>query len=245
MGRVLPPSAREAWKTAKVLFALYDAKNNKARPYIDFKGQWVVDCGPVPDSPAYVGRWATFKNLGNAKVCGLLGQALPLSGEVQDIEPTQDTLLLAKHSGDTVFDRWQDIMFAHRVGLNGKGVIYWPRSANLFPKAVPVPIPVPEVGPLPEYIPSPRGYQVPAVQPMPAAVPRERPGVYSVHGVRPNTDNWPKPARGQVGSVVVVAPPTVTNPIRKPPGPGVKERKFRMAPGALVGALGVAAGEVS
>ena len=42
----------------------------------------------------------------------------------------------------------------------------------------------------------------------------------------------------------MILPPTVSNPVRQPPGPGVKERKVR-ASGAFAGvnaALGVAAG---
>lgn len=242
MGRLLPPGARAAWQVAKVMFQAEQIRNNLAMPNIDFKGQWSIKCGPVPASPAYTGRWGLFKNLGNDNVCSLGGQALPLSAEVQDIEPTQDTLLVAKWSGDTVFDRWYDVMFARRVGTAVKAQVFWPRSTNLRPREVPEPVPVPEGAPLPAYVPSPQGNELPQFKPMPASVPRVRPGVYQYPARQVSSDHWPKPEPGKIENVVVVAPPTVTNPIRKPPGPGVKERKFRTAPGVLVGALGAAAG---
>lgn len=113
-----------------------------------------------------------------------------------------------------------------------------------FPMAVPNPLPATVDNPLPAAVPAPVGNIVPATGPMPATMPRVNPRavVYAVSkSEAPN--HWPKLRPDQVNAPnVVVAPGTVTNPVRKPPGPGVKEKKGRMGSAVARGALGIAAG---
>ena len=112
---------------------------------------------------------------------------------------------------------------------------------NVLPMAVPEPLPATVTNPLPATFSPPVGNAVPANRPWPGALPRTAPGIY----VKPENNvaetKWPQPGKVTV-PVVVVAPTSVKNPVRRPPGKHVKERKFRAAPGAIVGALGVAAG---
>ena len=123
-----------------------------------------------------------------------------------------------------------------------KGPLVKRQLAPYAPAEVPAPIPATVANPMPAIVPAPVGNVIPAARPMPATVPAARPAAYvytrQLSNVRP--DHWPKPG-SHPGPVVVVGPGQATNPVRKPPGPGVKERKVR-ASGAIAGALGVAAG---
>ena len=82
---------------------------------------------------------------------------------------------------------------------------------------------------------------VPANRPWPGALPRPAPGIYEKPVNTVAEAKWPQPGKVTY-PFVVVAPPTVTNAIRRPPGKYVKERKLRAVSGAILGAVGLASG---
>ena len=107
---------------------------------------------------------------------------------------------------------------------------------------VPEVVPATVANPLPAIIAPPVGNQLPKDRPYPGALPRVNPWSKTVYA-RVAASTGAK-ANSKPGTVVVGRPGQVTLPTRRPPGPGVKERKVR-ATGALAGvnaALGVAAG---
>lgn len=265
--RLLPPGARRAWEFGRLVLN-FDGEFPDYRQLgeIDMPPGWVKGCGPSTPPLAYNLRTA-FHRIGTAGLCGLGMQALG-DGSAHP-GSTWDRALYAKslevNPGQASSTRWYIISFYQRV--SGKAALIYrvPLMPNVLPMAVPEPLPATVTNPLPATFSPPVGDAVPANRPWPGALPRPAPGVY----VKPVNSvaeaKWPgalpRPAPGvyvkpvntvaetkwpQLGKVtdpvVVVAPPTVTNPVRRPPGKHVKERKFWAAPGALVWALGVAAG---
>lgn len=243
----LPPPMRTAVQVAKTAYQLYDWYRNPVQfPEIDLGDTWQLQCGPAPIT--YRGPFAWFP--GNINRCGLGGQAgrtspLPVSDRVET------AWNLVKHDRYNLSDpagRWQIIQAWKRIkpyspySPYGNGPIVKWGMYPIAPAAVPNPVPATVANPMPAQVPAPVGNVVPAARPMPATVPVARPAAYVYarpqSNVRP--DHWPKPGP-QPGPVVVVGPGQATNHVRKPPGPGVKERKVR-ASGAIAGALGVAAG---
>lgn len=225
MDRILPPYARVAWDIVK-FGANWNYQDYSGTPEVKVPPNWVVGCGPVTPPLAYNLKWAFF-NTGTPTVCGLTLQAL--SGENPIPRWNWDECLLAKAVALTGGNkRWANVQYwSNPTRANVPGEVHWPVKPNIFPNAVPEPIPWEVANPIPAYVPAPVGNEMPASKSMPATAPRGRPAYAPVRFNRANRPG----ARPQVGEVtvptVVVNPPTVTNPVRKPPGPGVKERKIR------------------
>ena len=246
---ILPPQVRKAYEVGKAAYQAYEwFKNPAAYPEVDLGGEWGPVCGPVFSSNTGPYRWyASGQNL-----CGLGMQAGATAAE--PVSPYIETgWMLVKLNSRPLGDptgRWSIVQVWKRLGNYNPASKYGlgprPRYAARpwFPMAVPNPLPATVDNPLPAAVPAPVGNIVPATGPMPATMPRVNPRavVYAVSkSDAPN--HWPKPWPGQMNAPnFVVAPGTVTNPVRKPPGPGVKEKKGRMGSAAAWGALGVAAG---
>ena len=241
---LLPPGARRAWEFGKLVLNFSgEFPDYRQLGQIEMPPGWVKGCGPSTPPLAYNLRTAWHNNIGTAGVCGLGMQALGAGSGHPG--PDWKTALFAKslevNPGQASSTRWFLISFYERVSGSAALIYRVPLMPNVLPMAVPEPLPATVTNPLPATFSPPVGNVVPANRPWPGALPRPAPGVY----VKPvNTvaeTKWPQPGK-VTDPVVVVAPPTVTNPVRRPPGKNVKERKFRAAPGAIVGALGVAAG---
>ena len=240
---LLPPGARRAWEFGKLVFNFAgEFPNYRQLGEIEMPPGWVKGCGPSTPPLAY-NLMTAFHDIGNAGVCGLGGQAL--GAGARHPGATWSRALYAKSleitPGVPTTTRWFNISWYQRVSGSAALIYRVPLMPNVLPMAVPEPLPATVTNPLPATFSPPVGNAVPANRPWPGALPRPAPGIY----VKPvNTvaeTKWPQPGK-VTDPVVVVAPPTVTNPVRRPPGKHVKERKFRAAPGAIVGALGVAAG---
>lgn len=248
---ILPPQIRKAYEAGKAAYQVYEwFKNPVAYPEVDLGGDWRLVCGPVFSGYQGPYRWAAM----DLNFCGLSGQAGVTQPEpVQPPPNVAKGWSLVKHDSvplDNPTGRWAIVqVWTRRVQYNpaspyGLGPLPRYAARPWFPMAVPNPLPATVDNPLPAAVPAPVGNIVPATRPMPATMPRVNPRavVYAVsRSEAPN--RWPEPRPDQVNAPnVVVAPGTVTNPVRKPPGPRVKEKKGRMGSAAARGALGIAAG---
>ena len=188
---------------------------------------------------------------GTGAECGLGGQALP--GEFKTV-PTylRNTVTLGKYNDDPVTNRWWVVQqwFVPWVGpwptqYPTNASLQWQQAGpvgNIQIWEVPDVVPATVANPLPAIIAPPVGHQLPKDRPYPGALPRVNTWSKTVYA-RVAASTGAK-ANSKPGTVVVGRPGQVTLPTRRPPGPGVKERKVR-ATGALAGvnaALGVAAG---
>lgn len=246
---ILPPQIRKAYEVGKAAYQAYEwFKNPAGYPEVDLGGDWELVCGPVFSMNTGPYRWLA----GYLNRCGLGGQAGPTAAEPVS-KYIESGWNLVKHDSVPLGNgtgRWAIVQSWKRLGKYNPASPYrlgpLPRycARPWFPMAVPNPIPATVDNPLPAAVPAPVGNIVPATRPMPATMPRVNPRVvvYAVSkSEAPN--HWPEPRPDQVNAPnVVVAPGTVTNPVRKPPGPGVKEKKGRMGSAAARGALGIAAG---
>lgn len=249
MRRFLPPAIVVAADALQIAWDWY--RDFQSMPHVDWEGTgWWVVCGPVTPSPAYEGPFRWHDNDAGDS-CGLGLQALgPGLPEFRQGMPPYR--LLAKYRSD--IDRWQIIQQLRSVVTPPQ---YLPVSAPMAyqppnPWEFPEPVQFPEPGFI--EVPSPGGYSVPETAPMPATLPRTWPAPRRSARPRPrpgrpnypgSSANQPKPIPGQVNPPpVIIAPPTVSNPSRRPPGKGEKERKARAtgALGPLNGLLHDAAG---
>lgn len=247
MRAALPPPVRLAWDAYDLVNDAYGVYRNRALAgQVDLGGWWSVVCGPSYPIQG-TGRFGWWGGL--AGTCGLAGQALgnvlnsPLEAKVLN-----SGWLYVKGNADN--SRWYIIQSWKRNSPGPGNTSPYYRGptingqASAFAKFQPEPMPWSVANPLPAYVPNPVGNELPASKAMPAQAPRSRPGLNPY--ARPSRSLVP----GKVtispppGTVVVTPPQVVLDPIRVPPGRGVKERKVR-ASGAfagLNGALGVAAG---
>jgi len=240
LGGLLPPQARRAWELGRVAYQFYgDFPDYNKRGEVETPAGWQQVCGPSPISPGY-NLATTWAESGNQLLCGLVEQALP--GGINHPLPQWNNAVFAKSRelSPGLF-RWAIISQYHKNSANAERLKYHvPVMPSVFPHHVPNPVPATVANPVPAYVAAPVGNALPAARPFPGYLPKPGSGIYEAPP-RLEPAKWPQ--GGKVGApLVVVAPPTVSNPIRKPPGPGVKERKFRNAPGIIVGALGAASG---
>lgn len=241
-GRFIPRQYRFLFDVLKYPWDYYANRRKYPDNTADISAQLSHSCGPVfPTNPPYfVGKYG-WHIIGTGKQCGLAGQALgDGSAVVVDVPPNRG-LTFAQQRPDrgtwAVIEQWWNA-----TGATVKVSFMHPMTGPAPIIAVPNPVPATVANPVPAYVPAPVGNVVPDLAPLPAATPRARYAYYYAYkpAGRNLPDHWPQPSPNP-GPVVIVAPPTVINPVRKPPGPGVKERKIRVS-GALAGALGAAAG---
>lgn len=251
--RLIPPQYRILFDAAELGYSIWSA-DRQQMPTVRLENGLTKQCGYATPPAAYRGsyRW----HFGNfTTLCGLGGQALG-NGQTEPPMYAGDRYgnwgpFIAKASADGLSDSMQRSFIVAKFHK-------WPNPANspafqirwdfpmrvtgpLAPLEMPEPLPGTWANPIPEIVPKPIGYTVPSVAPMPATVPRPNTLPWRVPVSRVEPNHWPTLKPVTNAPVVVVAPGTVTNPVRKPPGPGVKERKVR-ASGAVAGALGIAAG---
>ena len=248
---ILPPQVRKAYEIGKAAYQAYEwFRNPTAYPEVDMGTDWRLVCGPV-FAPAYTGPYRWYAT--DLDLCGLGMQAGGTAPE--PVSPYIETgWMLVKLDASPVGDpmsRWSIVQSWTRKGDYNRYSKYklgpLPRygARPWFPMAVPNPLPATVENPLPASVPAPVGNAMPSSRPMPATMPRVNPGtlVYTKPEYVRAENKWPELSPEQAGKpVVVVAPGTVANPIREPPGPGTKERKGRMGSAAARGALGIAAG---
>lgn len=237
--RILPPQAKAAWQLGKALIWFNgEFANRNLAGELQVPAGWKQGCGPNTPPLAYNLQYAFF-NTGTATVCGLGGQALGTGSVAPGAK--WDRVLYAKAVRQANSFRWFNISWWGRTDPLAKPITYHvPVYPNIFPHIYPDVVPATVTNPMPAYVPAPQGNEVPAYRPLPAKVPAVNPrsSVY----VRPRTSASPVVDPGSK-PVVVVNPGKVLDPIRRPPGKGVKERKVRArgALAALNGGLGVAA----
>lgn len=236
--RVLPPALVLGAGIALTAYDWY--VNFQDPPTVDWEGTgWWVVCGPATPDPAYTGPYKWHK-IDGGNWCGLGLQALG-DGEDTFDQNGPPYRTLAKYLPHP-WDRWQIITSLRSVidpplylPVHNPAPKYVPRNPWLDPPVVTWP----ELGSV--GAPMPVGNYPPAVAPMPATSPPRGPAP------RPNDRPRPRPGRPfepgnsietkprpQPGTIpqVIIDPPTVSNPVRRPPGRGEKERKVR-ATGAL------------
>ena len=242
--KLIPPQYRVVWDLGEAVWNNWPDVTQK--PEVPWpNGTFTHACGPNTPPIGYTGRWA-WHLIGSGKECGLGGQAM---GRGSLIPPRRKSggaaLTLAKYAPKN--DRWFIAdQYGGGVAPAPNLVIAYKWTAPIAPTEFPDVLPATVGNPMPAMVPAPQGDYVPGYRPMPASVPRatprNNPYVRPEHLTNPagRPDHWPRPVSPDKPGVVVVAPPTVTNPVRQPPGPGVKERKLRAASGAVLGALGVA-----
>lgn len=238
--QLIPPQYRLPYEVVKYPWNYYS--NQRTYPdTTDISTQLIHTCGPVfPKIPAYwQGRYAWHLGAGN--ICGLSGQVMGEGLAVPPVVPPKRGLIYAQRRPDwgiwAIIEQWWN-----DGDVAVKPTIMQPVTGPTPSIEAPAPMPATVTNPMPAIVPAPVGNVVPAARPMPATVPDARPAanVYTRPQSNVRPDHWPKPGP-HPGPVVVVGPGQATNPVRKPPGPGVKERKVR-ASGAIAGALGIAAG---
>lgn len=244
--RLIPPQYRIILDAAELGYSLMSADKTKM-PTVRLENGLKKQCGYSTPPAGYVGsyRWH-FGNFTN--LCGYGGQALG-DGAADPPMYAGDRYgnygpFIAKNQSDRLsgsaqrsfivakFHKWRDP--ANAPAFQIQWDFPMKITGPLAPYELPAPLPAVVENPLPAMVPAPQGYAVPRATPMPATVPspRSQPWAYvrppsALPGRLPGFDpaNEGKP-------VVVVNPGVVTNPVRRPPGPGVKERKVR-AQGSL------------
>lgn len=247
--KLIPPQYRLVWDLANDAYSYWPDMTQK--PEVPWpNGTFTHACGPNDPPIGYNGRWA-WHLIGNGKLCGLGMQAL---GKGSAFPPRRKSggaaLTLAKYAPSV--DRWWIVdEYGGGVSPAIDLIVRYRWTPPIAPVVYPDYLPATVANPFPAMVPAPQGDYLPEYSPVPAsiprAVPRSNPYVRSRPGNRPlnRPDYWPVvSAKPGNSPVVVVAPPTVTDPVRKPPGPGVKERKAK-ARGAYAwanAALGAAAG---
>ena len=240
--KLIPPPLRTAINFFDVISTYWP--NMRQEPIVEMPG-WIQGCGPVP-AVGYNAQFA-FHKTGTATVCGIGNQALGAPGGSPAPGSDWNIALFARAryitAGNPYTVRWANISWWSKPAGAGQPYVRYP-AVWMDPLAAPEYLPATVANPLPASVPAPRGNEMPASRPMPAKLPRLNPrySVYTKVGEALHPAHWPKPNNANA-PVVVVAPPSVAPPARKPPGPGVKERKVRAkgAFAALNGALGVAA----
>ena len=222
--RFIPPQLRTAWELGRIAFDFGgDFMAHNQMPKIEMPPGWNVGCGPITPPIGYTGRFA-FHEIGTEGTCGLPGQAL-CTGSVQP-GSIWTKCSLAKQEPN--LGRWFMVSFWSR-SVGAKEALkarykYW---MNTAPKAFPEPIPWTKAEPLPEIVPEPQGYEVPAHRAMPATLPRARPAYNYRVADQPWLSRDPWKNIGDKPGLVINPPGVVINPVRRPPGKGVKERKVR------------------
>lgn len=235
--KLLPPPVRIGLEVAETAMMMFP--NKMEYPLVNATG-WTHVCGPSPVASNYKGKWAFYPSSRN--FCGLAGQSL---GEAYDhIDPTWEGLQTVKRRIDN--GRWQIIESWKREGGAPAATAQW-KQYQFWPTEVPAALPATVANPMPAYVPAPVGNELPGEKPLPATVPKGSPAYRPVYKVTPVNRPGSKPGIGTnpgTGPVVDIPPLPVVNPIRKPPGPGEKERKIRATGSfaAMNAALTAAAG---